>query len=109
MEEENFDRTIDQGLQILGALIENSEKKILSGAEAFRLNDTYGFPLDLTKEIIAEKGMTVDESEFQRLLSEQRTRARKRQEKKTPALTPGSASPWIWMEFPLQSSPLRHF
>ena len=76
VEEENFDRTIDQGLQILGALIENSEKKILSGAEAFRLNDTYGFPLDLTKEIIAEKGMTVDESEFQRLLSEQRTRAR---------------------------------
>ena len=61
VEEENFDRTIDQGLQILGALIENSEKKILSGAEAFRLNDTYGFPLDLTKEIIAEKGMTVDE------------------------------------------------
>lgn len=58
VEEENFDRTIDQGLQILGALIENSEKKILSGAEAFRLNDTYGFPLDLTKEIIAEKGMT---------------------------------------------------
>ena len=54
VEEENFDRTIDQGLQILGALIENSEKKILSGAEAFRLNDTYGFPLDLTKEIIAE-------------------------------------------------------
>ena len=40
-------------MQILGALIENSEKKILSGAEAFRLNDTYGFPLDLTKEIIA--------------------------------------------------------
>ena len=104
VEEENFDRTIDQGLQILGALIENSEKKILSGAEAFRLNDTYGFPLDLTKEIIAEKGMTVDESEFQRLLSEQRTRARNAR-KKAPALTPGSASPWIWMEFPLQSLP----
>ena len=82
VEEENFDRTIDQGLQILGALIENSEKKILSGAEAFRLNDTYGFPLDLTKEIIAEKGMTVDESEFQRLLSEQRTRARNAREKR---------------------------
>ena len=76
VEEENFDRTIDQGLQILGGLIESAETKILSGAEAFRLNDTYGFPLDLTKEIIAEKGMTVDENEFQRLLSEQRTRAR---------------------------------
>lgn len=108
VEEENFDRTIDQGLQILGALIENSEKKILSGAEAFRLNDTYGFPLDLTKEIIAEKGMTVDESEFQRLLSEQRTRARN-------ARKNAGADAWLSESVDLDGIPateftgLRHF
>lgn len=76
VEEESFAKTIDQGLQILNNLVENANVKVLSGAEAFRLNDTFGFPLDLTKEIIAERGMTVDEEEFKRLLLEQRERAR---------------------------------
>lgn len=84
VEEENFAKTIDQGLQILGAIMDDMEKEdknVISGAQAFRLNDTYGFPLDLTKEIIAEKGLTVDESEFQRLLSDQRTKARNARKK----------------------------
>lgn len=76
VEEESFAKTIDQGLQLLNSLVENADSSVLSGAEAFRLNDTFGFPIDLTKEIIAERGMTVDEEEFRRLLSEQRTRAR---------------------------------
>ena len=65
VEEESFNRTIDQGMQLLTAFIDRAESKIFSGAEAFRLNDTYGFPIDLTKEILAERGMTVDEDEFQ--------------------------------------------
>ncbi len=76
VEEESFAKTIDQGLQLLNTLIDSDDKKVLSGADAFKLNDTYGFPIDLTKEIIAERGMTVDEEEFKRLLLEQRERAR---------------------------------
>lgn len=76
VEEESFNRTIDQGMQLLTAFIDRAESKIFSGAEAFRLNDTYGFPLDLTKEILAERGMTVDEDEFRSLMLEQRARAR---------------------------------
>jgi alanyl-tRNA synthetase len=76
VEEESFARTIDQGLQLLNSLIENADMNMLSGEEAFRLNDTFGFPLDLTKEIIAERGMTVDEEAFNRLLKAQRERAR---------------------------------
>lgn len=76
VEEESFAKTIDQGLQLLNTYIENATSKVFSGADAFRLNDTYGFPLDLTKEIVAERGMTVDEEEFHRLMREQRERAR---------------------------------
>ncbi|HEX3039275.1 MAG TPA: alanine--tRNA ligase, partial [Caproiciproducens sp.] len=76
VEEESFAKTIDQGLQLLNTYIENAESKVFSGADAFRLNDTYGFPIDLTKEIAAERGMTVDEEEFRRLMLEQRERAR---------------------------------
>lgn len=76
VEEESFNRTIDQGMQLLTAFIDRAESKIFSGAEAFRLNDTYGFPIDLTKEILAERGMTVDEDEFKTLMLEQRARAR---------------------------------
>ncbi|MDF1494201.1 alanine--tRNA ligase [Caproiciproducens sp. CPB-2] len=76
VEEESFAKTIDQGLQLLGGYIDNSGNKVFSGADAFRLNDTYGFPIDLTKEILAERGMTVDEEEFQHLMREQRERAR---------------------------------
>ena len=76
VEEESFAKTIDQGLQMLNEFIENSKEKVFSGADAFRLNDTYGFPLDLTKEIVAERGMLVDEEEFKSLMLQQRERAR---------------------------------
>ncbi len=76
VEEESFAKTIDQGLQLLNTYIEQAEGTVFSGADAFRLNDTYGFPIDLTKEIVAEHGMTVDEEEFTRLMKEQRERAR---------------------------------
>ena len=76
VEEENFNRTIDQGLALLSEFIDKAESSVFSGAEAFRLNDTYGFPLDLTKEILAERNMTVDEKEFEALMLEQKARAR---------------------------------
>ena len=82
-EEERFDKTISQGLDLLMGLIDQFDSdtydnKILSGKDAFRLYDTFGFPIDLTKEIIAEQGIQVDEEEFLRLMEEQRTRARER-------------------------------
>jgi alanyl-tRNA synthetase len=81
MEEERFSTTIDQGLQLLSAMTENIEsdangKKTLGGEDAFKLYDTYGFPLDLTSEILAERGIGVDEAGFDRLMNEQRERAR---------------------------------
>jgi alanyl-tRNA synthetase len=76
VEEESFAKTIDQGLQLLNSYIDNANGTVFSGTDAFRLNDTYGFPIDLTKEIVAERGMTVDEEEFKRLMLEQRERAR---------------------------------
>lgn len=74
-EEEGFGRTIDSGLSLLSEMIEKNND-VLSGADAFLLSDTFGFPIDLTKEIISEKGMTVDEEEFERLAAEQRERSR---------------------------------
>lgn len=73
-EETAFSRTIDQGLSMLDGLMKNGGQ--LSGEDAFRLYDTYGFPLDLTKDILAEKGMTVDEETFDRLMQKQRETAR---------------------------------
>ena len=78
-EEDNFDRTIDQGLSILSSLEEGMKaegKKELAGKDAFTLYDTYGFPLDLTKEILEEKGYTVDQAGFDACMKEQRERAR---------------------------------
>lgn len=75
-EEESFYKTIDQGLSMLYSFIDKADSQIFSGDDAFKLNDTFGFPLDLTKEILAEKGMTVDEDRFKSLLLEQRERAR---------------------------------
>lgn len=78
-EEENFDRTIDQGLSILADLekkMVESGSKVLDGQDAFTLYDTYGFPLDLTKEILEEKGYSVDEEKFAACMKEQRERAR---------------------------------
>ncbi len=75
-EEESFAKTIDQGLSLLNSFIEKDDSKIFSGDNAFALNDTYGFPLDLTKEILAERGMKVDEDRFRELMRQQKERAR---------------------------------
>ena len=78
-EEERFGRTIDAGLNILHSMIDKlatSGLKTLSGAEAFKLNDTFGFPLDLTREIAAEAGLNVDEDAFHAEMTKQRERAR---------------------------------
>lgn len=82
-EENQFNKTIDQGLRILADLEEKLKAeggKVLSGADAFKLYDTYGFPLDLTKEILEEKGYGIDEDGFQAAMEEQRTRARESRE-----------------------------
>ena len=79
LEEERFDATIDQGLSILSELVQDAVKageKTLSGADVFKLYDTYGFPMDLTREIAEEKGLAVDEEGFDALMQEQKTRAR---------------------------------
>ena len=78
-EEDKFNRTIDQGLQILNGLEEEMKsagKKELEGTQAFRLYDTYGFPLDLTKEILEEKGFSVDEAGFAAAMQVQKETAR---------------------------------
>ena len=74
-EEERFDATIDAGLSILSGIIKDAEeagKKTVSGEDAFRLYDTYGFPLDITREIVEEKGLTVDEETFTKLMQKQK-------------------------------------
>ena len=75
-EEESFNRTIDAGLDVLNEMIKNAEGKELDAADAFKLQDTFGFPIDLTKEILEEKGMTVDEEKFKELVLEQRKRSK---------------------------------
>ena len=76
VEEDNFAKTIDQGLELLNNMISESKGSVLSGEAAFKLNDTFGFPIDLTKEILEERGMSVDENRFNELLLEQKNRAR---------------------------------
>lgn len=76
VEEENFNRTIDQGLAVLNDMEARTAGSVLSGDDAFKLNDTYGFPLDLTREILAERNMTVDEERFHACMQEQKERAR---------------------------------
>ncbi|MCC8073901.1 MAG: alanine--tRNA ligase [Clostridiales bacterium] len=75
-EEESFGKTIDAGLALLDEYIDNMQGNVFSGEDAFKLNDTYGFPLDLTKDILEEKGITVDEDRFNELLAEQKATAR---------------------------------
>ena len=78
-EEERFDETIDQGIAILNEYTDElkaSGKTELSGENAFKLYDTYGFPIDLTREILAESNFTVDRETFDKLMNEQRERAR---------------------------------
>ncbi len=79
-EEEKFNKTIDQGLAILADMqkaMEEKGTKSLSGQDAFKLYDTYGFPVDLTQEILEEKGFTIDEKGFSDCMEQQRTKARK--------------------------------
>ena len=83
-EEKQFDKTIDQGLRILSDMeenLKNAGETTLSGENAFKLYDTYGFPLDLTKEILEEKGYEIDEEGFKVCMEEQRVKARNAREK----------------------------
>ena len=82
-EEENFAKTIDAGMHIFSDLLAEHQAKgerVFSGADAFKLYDTYGFPIDLTREMVQEQDMTVDEDAFQNLMEQQRVRARKARE-----------------------------
>ena len=82
-EEENFAKTIDAGMKIFGDLLAEHKangETVFSGADAFKLYDTYGFPVDLTIEMCADEEMIVDEAEFKKLMEEQRVRARKARE-----------------------------
>ncbi|MBQ7737182.1 MAG: alanine--tRNA ligase [Oscillospiraceae bacterium] len=98
-EEENFARTIDGGLAIFsGMLAQHKEKgeSVFSGADAFKLHDTYGFPLDLTKEMAADEGMSVDEDAFQALMKKQREEARASRKDK---------SAWAGLDLGLDNTP----
>lgn len=75
-EEESFGKTIDAGLALLDEYIEKTEGTVFSGEDAFKLNDTFGFPLDLTKDVLEERGMNVDEDKFNELLANQKATAR---------------------------------
>ena len=75
-EEESFNKTIDTGLNLLENIIAQSDSKVLSGADAFKLQDTFGFPIDLTKELLEERGMSVDIDEYDRLYDQSRAAAR---------------------------------
>ena len=82
-EEENFAKTIDGGMKIYNELLSAHKEKgesVFSGADAFKLYDTYGFPIDLTAEMVEEAGMQVDRAAFDQLMEEQRVRARKARE-----------------------------
>ncbi|MBD5119267.1 MAG: alanine--tRNA ligase, partial [Clostridiales bacterium] len=83
VEEENFAKTIDGGLKIFNEMLAGHKEKgekTFSGADAFKLYDTYGFPIDLTLEMVQEQGMTLNQDEFKQLMEEQRQRARKARE-----------------------------
>lgn len=94
-EEESFERTIDQGLNLLNDMIKASDGNMLSGDDAFKLYDTFGFPIDLTVEILEEKGMTVDRKQFDKLMLEQRERARN-------ARKNAGADAWAGKESPVE-------
>ncbi len=83
MEEESFAKTIDGGMKIFTEMLDGHKEKgekMFSGADAFKLYDTYGFPIDLTVEMVEEEGMSVDQDAFKALMEEQRVRARKARE-----------------------------
>ncbi len=81
VEEENFARTIDGGMKIFSEILaEHKGKAVFSGSDAFKLYDTYGFPIDLTEEMAADEGMELDRAGFDKEMEEQRVRARKARE-----------------------------
>ena len=83
VEEENFAKTIDGGLRIFNEMLSGHKEKgekVFSGADAFKLYDTYGFPIDLTIEMVEDEGMTLDKDAFDALMEEQKVRARKARE-----------------------------
>ncbi|MBR4867587.1 MAG: alanine--tRNA ligase, partial [Clostridia bacterium] len=102
VEEENFGRTIDQGLQMVNDLIADAKDGKISGEDAFRLYDTYGFPLDLTRDIAEEQGIAVDEEAFTALMQEQRKRAR-------DARQNAGADAWAGGENPFEGLPATKF
>jgi alanyl-tRNA synthetase len=77
-EEENFGHTLDQGMAVLGEVIERARERsaAVSGEDAFRLHDTFGFPIDLTRELVAEAGLSVEQEAFDELMADQRRRSR---------------------------------
>ena len=86
VEEERFHETLDQGMEILKEYIQQLRQKggtVLPGEQAFRLYDTYGFPLEQTQEILAEEGLTLDEERFRKEMEQQRKRARSAREDST--------------------------
>ncbi len=101
-EEENFAKTIDTGLSLLEGMLANVKDGCLSGEDAFLLSDTYGFPIDLTKELLAERGLTVDEARWKELVLEQRERAR-------AAHKDAGAEAWSGSNEALQSMPSTEF
>ncbi len=76
MEENSFYKTIDSGLELLNDMMKKTEGNVLSGADAFKLQDTYGFPIDLTREIAEENGMTVNNEEFEKYLADAKALAK---------------------------------
>jgi alanyl-tRNA synthetase len=93
-EEEAFGRTLDRGLAIFARETGANGGQAVSGATAFELYDTYGFPLDMTQLLASERGLTVDTAEFERLMTQQRDRARAAQKKEiVVAATEGAEAP----------------
>ena len=102
-EEESFNKTIDNGTQILENMVANAKSTVLSGEDAFKLADTFGFPIDLTKEMLEEKGMTVDEDRFKELVKEQKALA------KADAAKKSVAEAWKGAGDPTQNMPKTVF
>jgi alanyl-tRNA synthetase len=92
-EEERFSATLRQGMVLFEQARERAEGAVVSGADAFKLSDTFGFPIELTVELAADAGLTVDEDGFRQLLEEQRSRARAAAKKVELGLEAGAAPP----------------
>ncbi len=102
VEEENFAKTVDAGMNMLESIIERSEISILSGEDAFKLNDTFGFPIDLTREILEERGIKVDIDRFHELMKIQKQRSRK-------ARKDAGADAWVSDSIDLNDIPATDF